>query len=351
MSHPGQNTSLSLSARLLCYLGPLSTILLTAIASPQAALLSPFAFLPTALFFRKWRESNDRNPSSRGELEPMIWTYAAAGTVGLTTVALVQIVICKAATTILFRSGNMGKAFWTEFARSTINGLIADELARRAELAASWQNWAFISIITYVTAGFVEETLKYLPITYARRRGTPKQRQLRNRAYIDYALAGALSFSVVETIAFLYASCEKGHETWAKLVLTLFERIVLGQLGHLSVASLTALRAIRRDYYGDQLSWWGIVGPSVILHGTFDFVAMAGSALEGNVGWIHPTGVRLTVAGIAILTGLVATTVWQVRQEWISLENRDRASKSSKDNSVQLSIRFTNIKPLLLAHG
>jgi RsiW-degrading membrane proteinase PrsW (M82 family) len=336
MSHPGQNTSVSLSARLLCYLGPPSTILLTSIASPQAALLSPVAFLPTALFFGKWREFNESNPSRRGELEPMIWTYAAAGTVGLTTVALVQIVICKAATTILFRSGNMRKAFWTEFVRSTINGLTVDELARRAELAASWQNWAFISLFTYVTAGVVEETLKYLPIIFARHRGTARQRRLRNRAYIDYALAGALSFSVVETIGFLYASCEKGHETWPKLVLTLFERIVLGQLGHLSVASLTALRAIRRDYYGDQLSWWSVVGPSVILHGTFDFVAMAGSALEGNVGWIHPTGVRTTVAGLAVLTGLVATAVWQVRQEWKSLESRDRARQSSEDNSAQL---------------
>lgn len=52
-------------------------------------------------------------------------------------------------------------------------------------------------------AGLIEETLKYLPITYARRRRTVEQRQKRNRAYIDHALARALSFGAVELIGFL----------------------------------------------------------------------------------------------------------------------------------------------------
>lgn len=334
MSHPAQNTSLSLSARLLCYLGPSSAILLTSIASPRTVLVSPLALLPTAWFYKKWRESNNINPSCRGELEPMIWIYATAGTVGLTTVVLVQIVICKAASAILFGSHTMRKDFWNEFQRSTIDGLTAEALTRRAELAASWQNWVFNSAFTYITAGLVEETLKYLPIVYACRRGTAKQRQRRNRAYIDYVLADALSFGVIESIGFLYASCEKGHVTWPKLILTLFERIVLGQLGHLSAACLTALRAIRRDYYGDQLSWWSVVGPSVILHGTYDFGALAFSALEGNVGWIHPTGVRNIIAMLGLGIGLVATATWQVKQEWKSLDIHDRTNTSSKDGSA-----------------
>jgi PrsW family intramembrane metalloprotease len=328
MSHPAQNTSLSLSARLLCYLGPPSVILLTSIASPRTGLLSPLAFLPTVWFFQKWRESNNKNPSRRGELEPMIWIYAATGTVGLAIVVLIQIVTGFAASRILFfGSGKTRRDFFNEFQRSTIDGLSADELTRRAELAVSWQNWVFNSLLTFGMAGLVEETLKYLPIAYARRRGMAEQRQRRNRAYIDYALAGALSFGVVESIAFLYASCEKGHETWPKWVLTLFERMVVGSLGHLLVASSTALRAIRRDYYRDQLSWWGVVGPSVILHGTFDFVAMAFSALEGNVGWIHPTDLRNTTAMLGLCTSLVATAAWQVRREWKALDDRDRQRK------------------------
>ena len=326
MSHPTQNTSLSLSARLLCYLGPPSAILLTAIASPRTALLAPFAFLPTAWFFRTWQVSNNNNPSRRGELEPMIWTYAASGTVGLAMVMLVQFIICSAASTILFGSGKMNDEFWTEFQRSTINGLTTDEFTRRADLAASWQNWVFNSILTFLAAALVEETLKYLPIAYAHRRGTDEQRKQRNRAYIDYAVAGALGFGVVEGIGFLYAACEEAHEAWPKLMFTLFERVV-GSVGHLLLASLIALRAIRRDYYGDQMSWWVIVGPSVILHGASDFVALAASALEGNVGWIHPTGVRITTTMLGLLSGLIATATWLVRREWKALDDRDRKCK------------------------
>lgn len=327
MSHPAQNTSVSLSARLLCYLGPPSAILLASIAAPRTALLSPIAFLPTAWLFKQWREANFINPSCRGELEPMIWTYAATGTFGLTAVMLVQMAICSAVSTILFGSGQISKDFWNEFQRSTVDGLTVDELSHRAELAGSWQNWVFNSALTLFMAGLVEETLKYLPIYYARRRGVAEQRQQRNRAYIDYALAGALSFSVIENIGFIYASCEQGHETWPKLMLTLFERMVVGSLGHLLAASLTALRAIRRDYYGDRMSWWAVVGPSVILHGTFDFMVMSASALEGNVGWIHPTGVWNTAAMSGLISGLIATAAWQVRRQSRALDDRDRLRK------------------------
>jgi hypothetical protein len=335
MSHPGQNTSLSLSARLFCYLGPPSTILLTYFVSPQTALLSPAAFLPTAWFYGKWRDANKINPLRRGELEPMIWTYASAGTLGLAAVGAVQMAIVKAGSAVLFGADSaMKDDFWTEFARSTINGLTADQLKRRTELASSWQNWVFIAGLSFVAAGFCEETLKYLPIAYARRRGTAEQRKPRDRAYIDYAIAGALSFGLIETIGFLNAACKPGHETGPKLALTIFERVV-GQFCHLSVAALTALRAIRRDYYGDPLSWWSVVGPAAILHGAGDFIALGASALEGNVGWIHPTGLRISTAMFGLYTGLVATAVWQVRREWKALVNRDRISGTSKDDSAQ----------------
>ncbi len=256
----------------------------------------------------------------------MIWTYAAAGTVGLATVLLIQIVTCSVASILLFGSGQTKNDFWTEFQRSTTDGLTVDVLARRAELAASWQNWVFNSLLAFVVAGLGEETLKYLPIAYSRRRGTVEQRQQRNRAYIDYAVAGALSFGIVEHLGFLYAACEQGHEPWPKLMLTVCERMV-GSLGHLLMASLTALRAIRRDYYGDQMSWWAVVGPSIILHGTHDFVAMTASALEGNVGWIHPTGLRNTTVMFGLIGGLIATAAWHVKREWKVLDDRDRKGK------------------------
>jgi RsiW-degrading membrane proteinase PrsW (M82 family) len=181
----------------------------------------------------------------------------------------------------------------------------------------------------FIAAGLVEETLKYLPIVYARRRDPTKSR---NRAYIDCSLSAALSFGLLEGIGFIYAV---RSDTWPKFLLTVVERLVIGQIGHLSAAALTALRAIRRDYYGDKLSWWGVVGPAALFHGTFNFVAISGSVLEGNVGWIHPSDWRIVVPGLGILTSLVARQIGQVRREWEYIENRDRMSKASKDGGKE----------------
>ena len=135
----------------------------------------------------------------------------------------------------------------------------------------------------------MEEPLKYSSIVYARRRVAGEPGKRRDRAYLDYAVAGALGFGVVEAIGFIYAAVESGGETWLRLMFTLLERVA-GSLVHLLVAALMALRAIRRDFYGDQMSWCAVVGPSISLHGMYDFVALGASALEGNVGWIHPGG-------------------------------------------------------------
>jgi hypothetical protein len=51
-----------------------------------------------------------------------------------------------------------------------------------------------------IAAGLVEETLKHLPIAYARCRygdiAKESKTQHKNRAYIDYALSAALSFGL-----------------------------------------------------------------------------------------------------------------------------------------------------------
>jgi RsiW-degrading membrane proteinase PrsW (M82 family) len=227
---------------------------------------------------------------------------------------------------ILFGRGPTRNAFWNELWRGTVDGLTADELARRAQLAATWQNWVFNAIFTFLAAGLVEETLKYLPIAYVRHRGdSAEQRPHRSRAYLDYTLSAALGFGVVEAIGFIYAACADGGETGSKLALTVLERVV-GSLGHLLVTALTALRATRKDFCGDQMSWLSVTGPAIVFHGAFNFVAISASALEGNVGWIHPTGTWNTTAMIGLTTALMATSAWKVGREWKALEDRDRRS-------------------------
>ncbi|KAI4127593.1 MAG: hypothetical protein LQ338_003136 [Usnochroma carphineum] len=308
MSYPKANTSLSLSARLLFYLGPPAIIAVVSIASPRTALLAPLSFLPTVFFYRKWRDTARCRIFQRAELEPLIWTFATVGTLGLSIALLIQTAIGSIAVTLLFGSGTTRDSFWAEFSRSTISDLVPEQLTHRAELAASWQNHVCNAVLAYVITGLVEETLKYLPIAYARYRGSPAAE------YIDYAVAGALSFGVVETIGFLYAACEGSHESWPKLALTVFERVIGGALAHLLTAALTALRAMRYE------AWWRIIGPSVLLHGTWNFAAMTASAIEGNVGWVHPTGVGNTAGMLGAVVGLVVTAGWLVKEEWLALK-------------------------------
>ncbi|GFF84759.1 hypothetical protein IFM61606_03038 [Aspergillus udagawae] len=332
MSSIAPNSSLSLSTRLLCYLGPPSALLLIATTSPKTALLSPLSLVPTAVFYRKWRKRSRASPARHAELEPLIWTITLSGTLGLAAAAAVQMGICQAVSAVLFSSEELRTEFWAEFSRITITGLTGEQLDRRAELASSWQNWIFNGTLTYLAAGLVEELLKYIPVIYARRRDA-KKKQRRDRAYIDYVLASALGFSVVENIGFIYSACEGGQESWPKLLLTFVERVVLGQLGHLSVACLTALRATRRDYHGDSLGLWGVIGPAVWFHGTYNFALMSVSAMEGNVGWIHPNGLRNSVLALGLVSGMIGLAIQKVKQEWRKVQKYE--NDRSKDGESQ----------------
>ncbi|GAQ05433.1 hypothetical protein ALT_2754 [Aspergillus lentulus] len=326
MSSTGPNSSLSLSTRLLCYLGPPSALLLIASTSPKTALLSPLSLVPTAVFYKKWSKRSNTSPVRHAELEPLIWTFTLSGTLGLAAAAAVQMGICQAVSAALFSSEELRTEFWTEFGRTTIAGLTEEQLLRRAELASSWQNWVFNGALTYVAAGLVEELLKYVPVLYARRRDA-KKKQRRDRAYIDYVLASALGFSVVENIGFIYSACEGGRESWPKLLLTFVERVVLGQLGHLSVACLTALRATRRDYHGDSLGLWGVICPAVLFHGTYNFALMSVSAMEGNVGWIHPNGLRNSVLVLGLVSGMIGLAVRKAKREWRKVQKYEESRK------------------------
>ncbi|KAE9374133.1 hypothetical protein N431DRAFT_437644 [Stipitochalara longipes BDJ] len=333
MAQPQPNTSLSLSARLTTYLGPPSVILLTSLASPKTGLLTPLAFLPTAYAYRTYTQSSALHPARHAPLEPLVWTYALAGTCGLLGVGLIQVAVVKAVSFGLFYHDPTGSQdFWTEFARTSVADLTSEEVVKRASIAWGWRNWVLNGALTFVAAGLGEEILKYAPIAYARRRGKPEERRKGSRAYVDYALAGALSFSVIENIGFLYASVEKGGESWARLALSVFERVIIGGTGHLTMSVLTALRATRRDCYGDRLSWWEVIGPAALYHGAFDYVCFSASAWDGNVGWIHPTDLGVTSVMFGSCLSLVASAMWQTRREWRVLEKRDRARNATDED-------------------
>jgi len=327
-----QNTSLSLPARLVLYIGPPATVLLTGLVSLRTGIVAPLAFVPAIWFYRKWRQFNEANPACRGQLEPMLWTFVTTGTIGITLVGLAQAAILKGAGFFLFSSDKL-KDYFEEFARSTINGLSPEQIAHRVYLASTWQNWVFNALLSFAAAGLCEEVLKYLPVVYAQRRGREKERKERNRAYIDYAVAGALSFTLIESIGFIYGTAEQDQGTWPIFIMTCAERLFMAPIAHLSVGALSALRATRRDFYGEKMSLLSILGPSVFVHGLFDFMALSFSTLDGNPGWIHPTRPRLVIPMVSMGVAILSGAVWAVTREWKKIKSYERARKPSADGS------------------
>ena len=309
------HTSLSLPARLLCTVGPPATILITGNFSYRAGLLTPLAYSPTALLYSAWRADVKKNgaTSKRADLEPLVWTYAAASTLGVVGSTILQGIVCITASKLLFTTTETRRLFWFEFQRSTVAGLDPVTLSARSQLAGSWQNWAFNAALSF-GAGFVEELMKFLPIVYARHRYAKKEKKQVPPPYLDYALAAALGFGLVEAIGFIYAAVES-NETGLALSVTVAERFA-GSIAHGLVASLTALRAMRQDREGaGRWSWLSAIAPAVLLHGTGDMIALSASSLEGNVGWIHPTGKWLATGMVGLITGVWGLTGWLVSHE------------------------------------
>lgn len=325
------NTSLSTSARLLCYLGPPATILLTALSSPRTALLTPFAYIPTALGYQAWKRANLADPEPRAKLESLIWTYLTTGTVGMAGVIGTQIAILAATTRILFPDRTTRKAFMNEFARATIQGLSSEEMAARVAFSSSWQNWVLNVVVSFGVAAITEELLKLSPLLYFKRKEKRDGQVLGRRAYLEYAVATALSFGLNEGIGFLAVACESANETGWLLARTVAERLIAGTAAHLLYATLTGLRATRKVVYEARMSWWRVIAPSVFFHGLGNTFVFSLSTLEGNVGWVHPTGLWTQVALYATYFGVNGCAAWLVRKEWRAvraLEVKDEAKRS-----------------------
>lgn len=209
-------------------------------------------------------------------------------------------------------------------------------------------------VFTFLAAGVVEEVVKFVPVLYARYRyrdGRGRGRETEfdggerreggwkgDRRYIDFAIAGTLGFGVVEALGFIYGVCGMEGVGRGMLVLMVLERVA-GQMGHLATGALSAVRATRRDFYDEdgerksgnrKMSWWWVVGPSALYHGLSDFVALSASALDGNVGFIHPRGVKLVVSMIGVIGCIWGAAGWQMWRNWEDLDELDRHADVNK---------------------
>lgn len=288
------NASLSVSARLVVVIVPCLICWWLYTTATEAAILTPFVFLPTLCMYCAWACANRAKPERRGQLETMVWIYFTISIFGTTMLGLAQLLAYLIVVSLVM--GPQASEYWTEFLRGTVDGMTVEERERRAELAGTWKNWLLIILFSFVMAGGFEELLKYLPVAYARYL-EQKHKWKREGAYVDFALAGSLGIATVECVGFLHDTYASGFHGLLAPIVALSQRLMAGTTGHMMTAMLTSLRATRSDFHGPIHSWFWIISPSMVLHGIAIMTVFISCTLDGHVGWVHPTEL-ISIAGM-----------------------------------------------------
>lgn len=211
-----------------------------------------------------------------------------------------------------------------EFGRTTLEDVSREDKWKRAEMAWTWQYLILLLFFTFILAGLLEELMKYIAVVYVKRR----LQKLQALDYVACAIASATGFSTAENIGFVYASAEVDSRRMT--MLTVAERVIIAmrelvipwtkialtvdEAGHALMGVLTAVNMIHRDLRGLQYSALEIFYPSVLYHGCFDFAMLAVSAVDGNVGWIHPKEPSRILLLLVLAVSMLSTLVWHVRR-------------------------------------
>ncbi|KAI1383096.1 protease prsW family-domain-containing protein [Hypoxylon trugodes] len=298
----------------------LPTLFITlSISSPITGALSLLILAPTLWLIH---HNNTRPPPQKTDPETLLWTYVLTGTVGVIAIIIIQSLISYTLALALFQDTT--SAFLKEMQRSEddVASLKPDTLALRREMASQWSYWVFMFLFAFLAAALPEELLKYTGIIYARRRG----RVISERDYITLGAASALGFSTIENIGFVYAAAVQQTTNFGKLALTVIERVVLGSPMHMMGGILTAFDASRRDFRGEDISLGRMMLVPVFFHGIWDFSLFGVSALDGNVGWVHPQGKSLVLL-LGIAAAILGTLTYVTQKRFESWKAQREKSK------------------------
>lgn len=301
---------LSLPVNTICGLALLATMGTLLILSPLTAALLPILLLPTVWLFWTWNAS-DSGPSA--DAETMAWLYLASGTIGMIAVTMLESMLSYGFAILLF--GSDTKTYLAEWTVQNddrahyVDVYSTQHSDVRKQMVSSWQYLLFLVVTSYIAIAMVEEGVKYCSLMVVRR-----YRAVANEAdYITYAMASALGFGTVEGVAFIYQACQS--ESGPIIALYVFQRVFLGTPGHAMTNCLLAINVIRRDLRGQHMSLWQVVRLPVFLHGTFDFGLFYITAVNGNIGWVHPENGISLVLVLALAIGMPLVTCFILRHK------------------------------------
>ncbi|KAK4949653.1 hypothetical protein LTR10_011494 [Elasticomyces elasticus] len=229
-----------------------------------------------------WAWENRRQLEQKTDNTTLVWTYIAVGTLGMSSVIVLQGLLAYPVAVLLFRKD--AQEYIKESTTSEDKIKDAAHRERRLAMSRRWQYWVFMFVFALVMAGLLEEGLKYLALIAARTYG----KVISDRDYITIPVAAAVGFATVENMATAFGAFRNNASK--RLLLTIIERTVFGIPGHAMTAALIGVNVLARDSRLEPITTWQVIQQPVLLHALSDFILFAISAYHGNIGWVHPKG-------------------------------------------------------------
>lgn len=225
--------------------------------------------LPTAVLYRQWTRHYDSV-----ELYLLVKLYAIGFAPGAICVMIVETILTIAFMVVCFQGyiaslvgGSGGVTTDNGDGSSSGDAPSGLEFLNYPESASLY---IFLFLLSYGSAGLVEESLKYFCANRVKKY-RPAYRDLRGVAL--YAVAASLGFSTIENIGYVLAGAlgKGGDSSLGAVALNAVGRTFVSTPLHLLTGYLIGLQVVRRDLLGESLRLWHVLGWSVFFHGTFDF--------------------------------------------------------------------------------
>ena len=244
--------------------------LLQLIFNWRVGLCMPILFVPSYLLYKQWSKHYQSV-----ELYMISKLYATAFAPGALVVILIETVLTIIFMFICFQSYISSymdgvKKGSTPSATDPDGNNNNNEGMEFLNLPESPALFIFLILLSYVSAGMVEESLKYY-CTNSIKEHRPSYRVLHGWGL--YAIASALGFSTVENIGYvLQGALGSGIDgSLLGVFLNTLGRTCISTPLHLMTGYLIGLQVMRRDILGESLNIVQVMGWSVFFHGTFDF--------------------------------------------------------------------------------
>lgn len=297
-----QCQQLSLQNKIFCTLIPLMFISMSNQSTTCSALVIIF-LLPAMIILYRYSYSINYKYI---ELEILTRLYSIGFTTGSLVVLLIETLFTALFAIVCFNNQlQRYMAEWSDIlsGNDTSNKHGSLDPTTDDTIPHNINYYIFILLLCYISAGCVEEGLKYWAINRVKLYRPNIQSE---SAILYYSAAIALGFSTIENIGYLFTTCAEADYTW-EIVLSAVERVCISTPLHLMTSYLIGIGVIRRDIQNEPLKLYQIMLLPIIYHGTFDYGLMCISSVNESLG--DTWSLLLTLTFVLIVELSLAFTI------------------------------------------